>query len=438
MNVAAIIGRPNVGKSTLFNRLLRRRKAIVDIVSGVTRDRHYGESYWNGVKFFIIDTGGYTLYSNNIIEEEMRKQIFIAIKEANSIIFMVDVTTGLIDIDIEIAKILRKEHKKIILAVNKIDSTKNIYDATYFYKLGFDKYFCISSINGSGTGDLLDELLKTFPKGKDTQKNESLPSLPKLAIVGRPNVGKSTLINTLLMENRNIVTNIPGTTRDPININYNLFGFKCILIDTAGIRKKSKLFNSNIEFYAVIRTIKSIEDADVCLLMIDATRGWESTDTNIFNIIKNNNKGILIIINKWDLVEKKTDTNNLFKNIIKNKISNFKDVPIFFISSINKKGILPMMEAAMQLAENRKLKIKTSVLNKTLLPILQNTPPPSVKGKFIKIKYCTQLPTYTPQFVFFTNFPNYIKYSYKKFIENKMRIFFKLKGIPIGIHFRKK
>ncbi|WGH28035.1 MAG: ribosome biogenesis GTPase Der [Candidatus Bostrichicola ureolyticus] len=434
MNIAAIVGRPNVGKSTLFNRLLGHRKAIVDRVSGVTRDRHYGESYWNGIKFSVIDTGGYTLKNNNIIEEEMRKQIFFAIKEANSIIFMVDVTTGLIDIDIEIAKILRKEHKPIILAVNKIDSIKNIYNNTDFYKLGFDKYYSISSINGSGTGDLLDELLKTFPKEIQYKKNENLP---KIAIVGRPNVGKSTLINTLLMENRNIVTNIPGTTRDPIDIYYNLFGFKCILIDTAGIRKKSKLYN-NLEFYAVIRTIKSIENADVCLLMIDATRGWESQDTNILNIIINNNKGILILINKWDLIEKKNDTNKLYKNLILNKIKHFKDVPIFFISSINKKGILPMMEYAIQLYENRKLKIKTSVLNQTLLPLIKNTPPPSVKGKFITIKYCTQLPTYTPQFVFFTNFPNYIKYSYKKFIENKIRYFFKFKGIPIGIHFRKK
>ncbi|WGH27028.1 MAG: ribosome biogenesis GTPase Der [Candidatus Bostrichicola ureolyticus] len=434
MNIAAIVGRTNVGKSTLFNRMLGHRKAIVDRVSGVTRDRHYGESYWNGIKFYVIDTGGYTLKNNNIIEEEMRKQIFFAIKEANSIIFMVDVTTGLIDIDIEIAKILRKEHKPIILAVNKIDSIKNIYNNTDFYKLGFDKYYSISSINGSGTGDLLDELLKTFPKEIQYKKNENLP---KIAIVGRPNVGKSTLINTLLMENRNIVTNIPGTTRDPIDIYYNLFGFKCILIDTAGIRKKSKLYN-NLEFYAVIRTIKSIENADVCLLMIDATRGWESQDTNILNIIINNNKGILILINKWDLIEKKNDTNKLYKNLILNKIKHFKDVPIFFISSINKKGILPMMEYAIQLYENRKLKIKTSVLNQTLLPLIKNTPPPSVKGKFITIKYCTQLPTYTPQFVFFTNFPNYIKYSYKKFIENKIRYFFKFKGIPIGIHFRKK
>ena len=433
-NILAIVGRPNVGKSTLFNRLLERREAIVDSTAGVTRDRHYGKSDWNGVEFTVIDTGGYDVGSDDIFEEEIRRQVQLAVDEATSIVFMVNVEEGLTDTDQEIYQLLRKANKPLYVVVNKVDSAKELLPATEFYQLGIEKYYTLSSATGSGTGELLDDIVKDFPT---TEYVDVFEGLPRITIAGRPNVGKSTLINALLGDERNIVTDIAGTTRDSIETVYNKFGHEFILVDTAGMRKKSKV-NEDLEFYSVMRSIRAIENSDVVILMIDATKGWESQDMNIFGIAQKNRKGIVILVNKWDLVEKETNTMKQFENQIREKIALFSDVPILFISALTKQRILKAVETAVEVYENRKKRIKTSKLNEIMLPIIENTPPPALKGKYIKIKYCTQLPTVTPQFAFFCNLPQYVKEPYKRFIENQLRKNFDFTGVPIEVYFRQK
>jgi len=433
-NILAIVGRPNVGKSTLFNRLLERREAIVDSTAGVTRDRHYGKSDWNGVEFTVIDTGGYDVGSDDIFEEEIRKQVQLAVDEATSIVFMVNVEEGLTDTDQEIYQLLRKANKPLYVVVNKVDSSKELLPATEFYQLGIEKYYTLSSATGSGTGELLDDIVKDFPT---TEYVDVFEGLSRITIAGRPNVGKSTLTNALLGDERNIVTDIAGTTRDSIETVYNKFGHEFILVDTAGMRKKSKV-SEDLEFYSVMRSIRAIENSDVVILMIDATKGWESQDMNIFGIAQKNRKGIVILVNKWDLVEKETNTMKQFENQIRKKIALFSDVPILFISALTKQRILKAVETAVEVYENRKKRIKTSKLNEIMLPIIENTPPPALKGKYIKIKYCTQLPTVTPQFAFFCNLPQYVKEPYKRFIENQLRKNFDFTGVPIEVYFRQK
>ena len=433
-NIVAIVGRPNVGKSTLFNRLLEKREAIVDSTAGVTRDRHYGKSDWNGVDFTVIDTGGYDVGSDDIFEEEIRKQVQLAVDEATSIIFMVNVEEGLTDIDNEIYQLLRKSNKPIYVVVNKVDSAKEELPATEFYQLGIEKYYTLSSATGSGTGDLLDDIVADFPT---TEYVDPFDGLPRITIAGRPNVGKSTLTNALLGDERNIVTNIAGTTRDSIETLYKKFGYEFVLVDTAGMRKKSKV-SEDLEFYSVMRSIRAIEHSDVVIIMVDATKGWESQDMNIFSLAQKNRKGIVILINKWDLVEKSTNTMKQFEAQIREKISLFSDVPILFISALTKQRILKAVETAMEGNENRSKRIKTSKLNEIMLPIIEDTPPPALKGKYIKIKYCTQLPTVTPQFAFFCNLPQYVKEPYKRFIENQLRKNFDFKGVPIEVYFRQK
>ena len=433
-NIVAIVGRPNVGKSTLFNRLLERREAIVDSTAGVTRDRHYGKSDWNGVDFTVIDTGGYDVGSDDIFEEEIRKQVQLAVDEATSIIFMVNVEEGLTDIDNEIYQLLRKSNKPIYVVVNKVDSAKEELPATEFYQLGIEKYYTLSSATGSGTGDLLDDIVADFPT---TEYVDPFDGLPRITIAGRPNVGKSTLTNALLGDERNIVTNIAGTTRDSIETLYKKFGYEFVLVDTAGMRKKSKV-SEDLEFYSVMRSIRAIEHSDVVIIMVDATKGWESQDMNIFSLAQKNRKGIVILVNKWDLVEKSTNTMKQFEAQIREKISLFNDVPILFISALTKQRILKAVETAMEVNENRSKRIKTSKLNEIMLPIIEDTPPPALKGKYIKIKYCTQLPTVTPQFAFFCNLPQYVKEPYKRFIENQLRKNFDFKGVPIEVYFRQK
>mgnify|MGYP000274441331 FL=1 len=433
-NILAIVGRPNVGKSTLFNRLLERREAIVDSTAGVTRDRHYGKSDWNGVEFTVIDTGGYDVGSDDIFEEEIRKQVQLAVDEATSIVFMVNVEEGLTDTDQEIYQLLRKANKPLYVVVNKVDSAKELLPATEFYQLGIEKYYTLSSATGSGTGELLDDIVRDFPT---TEYVDVFEGLPRITIAGRPNVGKSTLTNALLGDERNIVTDIAGTTRDSIETIYNKFGHEFILVDTAGMRKKSKV-SEDLEFYSVMRSIRAIENSDVVILMIDATKGWESQDMNIFGIAQKNRKGIVILVNKWDLVEKETNTMKQFENQIREKIALFSDVPILFISALTKQRILKAVETAVEVYENRKKRIKTSKLNEIMLPIIENTPPPALKGKYIKIKYCTQLPTVTPQFAFFCNLPQYVKEPYKRFIENQLRKNFDFTGVPIEVYFRQK
>ena len=433
-NILAIVGRPNVGKSTLFNRLLERREAIVDSTAGVTRDRHYGKSDWNGVEFTVIDTGGYDVGSDDIFEEEIRRQVQLAVDEATSIVFMVNVEEGLTDTDQEIYQLLRKANKPLYVVVNKVDSSKELLPATEFYQLGIEKYYTLSSATGSGTGELLDDIVKDFPTPEYVDVFEGLP---RITIAGRPNVGKSTLTNALLGDERNIVTDIAGTTRDSIETVYNKFGHEFILVDTAGMRKKSKV-SEDLEFYSVMRSIRAIENSDVVILMIDATKGWESQDMNIFGIAQKNRKGIVILVNKWDLVEKETNTMKQFENQIREKIALFSDVPILFISALTKQRILKAVETAVEVYENRKKRIKTSKLNEIMLPIIENTPPPALKGKYIKIKYCTQLPTVTPQFAFFCNLPQYVKEPYKRFIENQLRKNFDFTGVPIEVYFRQK
>ncbi len=431
--ITAIVGRPNVGKSTLFNRLIQRREAIVDEVSGVTRDRHYGKSDWNGKEFSLIDTGGYEAGSEDVFEQEIRKQISLAIDEADAIMFVTDVETGITPTDELIAGWLRKVEKPVFLVVNKVDNARRMQDAMEFYALGFEKYYPVSSINGSGTGELLDDLVSLIPD----QTAGGTDLLPHFAVAGRPNAGKSSFINALLGEPRHIVTDIAGTTRDSIHTRYNRFGFDFYLVDTAGIRRKSKV-KENIEFYSVMRAIRAIEHADVVLLIVDATRGFEGQDKNIFWLAQKNRKGIVILVNKWDLVEKDTHTMRHFKEKILEQTAPFTDVPVVFISALTKQRIYKAIETATGVYENRRRRIPTSKLNELMLPVVKDNPPPTVKGKYIKIKYCMQLPTHTPQFAFFANLPQYIKDPYKRFVENRLREFFDFHGVPLEIYFRKK
>ena len=433
-NIVAIVGRPNVGKSTLFNRLLERREAIVDSTAGVTRDRHYGKSDWNGVEFTVIDTGGYEVNTEDVFQEEISKQVQLAIDEATSIIFMLNVEEGLTDTDYEIYEKLRRSNKPAYITVNKVDSAKEELAATEFYQLGIEEYFTLSSATGSGTGELLDKIVKDFPT---TDYKDPFEGLPKITIAGRPNVGKSTLTNALLDVERNIVTDVAGTTRDSIQTLYNKFGHEFVLVDTAGMRRKSKV-NEDLEFYSVMRSIRSIEYSDVVIIMVDATLGWESQDMNIFGLAQKNRKGIVILVNKWDLVEKETNTTRDFEAAIRHKIGQFSDVPILFVSALTKQRILKAVEMAMQVYEDRKKKIKTSKLNEVMLPVFEATPPPAIKGKYIKIKYCVQLPTPSPQFVFFCNLPQYVKEPYKRFTENQLRKHFGFTGVPIEVYFRQK
>jgi len=433
MSIVAIVGRPNVGKSTLFNRMVQRREAIVDSVSGVTRDRHYGKSDWNGREFSIIDTGGYIVGSDDVFEAEIDKQVEIAISEADAIIFMVDVESGITGMDQEVAKLLRKSKKPFFLAVNKVDSATRENDAFEFYNLGVEKYYTLSSMNGSGTGDLLDDIVAALPDEPEKEEEE----IPRFAVVGRPNAGKSSFINALIGEDRYIVTDIAGTTRDSIDTRYNRFGFEFNLVDTAGIRKKSKV-KEDIEFYSVMRSVRAIEHSDVILLVFDATRGFDGQVQNIFWLAERNNKGIVILANKWDLVEKDTQSVKDFEKYIRQQIEPYTDVPILFISVVTKQRIFKAIETAVEVYKNRSKRIKTSELNEVMLPIIESYPPPQYKGKYVKIKYCTQLPTPYPSFAFFANLPQYVKEPYKRFIENKMRDKFDFKGVPITIYIRKK
>jgi ribosome-associated GTPase engA len=431
--IVAIVGRPNVGKSTFFNRLIKRREAIVDAVSGVTRDRHYGKTDWNGVEFSVIDTGGYLAGGDDTFQKEIDKQVNLAIDEADAIIFMVNVEDGLTGMDESVAALLRKSKKPVFVVVNKVDSNNRRDDAHEFYALGFEHLFSISSINGSGTGDLLDELVKNLPEKE--QKEEE--NLPRFAVVGRPNAGKSSFINALIGEDRYIVTDIAGTTRDAIDTRYNRFGFEFNLVDTAGIRRKSKV-KEDLEFYSVMRSIRAIEHSDVSILMLDATRGFESQDANIFWLAQRNRKGIVILVNKWDLVEKENNTAKAYEAAIRKEIEPFTDVPIIFVSALNKQRIYKAIETAVEVYNNRTKRIPTRQLNEVMLPIIENYPPPAIKGKYVKIKFCTQLPTPMPQFAFFANLPQYVKDPYRRFIENKLRENFDFKGVPIDVYFRQK
>jgi GTP-binding protein len=432
-NIVAIVGRPNVGKSTLFNRLTETKGAIVDEISGVTRDRNYGKCDWNGREFSVVDTGGYVVKSGDIFEAEIRKQVMEAIKEADLIIFMVDVESGITLMDQEIAEILRKIKKPVFTVVNKVDNTARYNDIHEFHKLGLGQIYPVSSISGSGTGDLLDELVKAFTKGEEVEE----PDIPRFAIVGRPNVGKSTLLNTLMGAERTVVTPIPGTTRDSILTRYTRFNHDFFLIDTAGLRKKQKV-HEDLEFYSVLRAIRSIESSDVCLLMLDATLGIEAQDINIFRLILRNRKGAVVLVNKWDLIEKNSRTTEEFTREIKAKTAPFQDYPLIFISAINKQRIFRVLEEAVNVYHNRLKKIPTNQLNKIMLPLIEGNPPPAVKGKYIRIKYVTQLPTHAPSFAFFANLPQYINDPYKRYIENKLRENFGFTGAPIQIFFRKK
>lgn len=432
-NIVAIVGRPNVGKSTFFNRLIQKRQAIVDSISGVTRDRHYGKTDWNGKEFSVIDTGGYIIGSDDIFESEIRKQVDLAIEEANAILFLVDAQQGVTDMDMTVAKHLRKSDKSVFLVANKVDNGQIMQEAVELYALGMGDYFCISSINGSGTGELLDELTAKLP---DTEAEED-SNLPRFAIVGRPNVGKSSFVNALVGEERNIVTDIAGTTRDSLDTHYTKFGHDFVLVDTAGVRKKKKV-SEDLEFYSVMRSIRSIEYSDVCLLLIDATIGFESQDQSIFHLADKNRKGIVILVNKWDLVDKDTQTTKAYEAAIREKIAPFTDVPILFISALTKQRLLKALEIAIKVSVDRKSRISTSKLNDVMLPYIEQNPPPATKGKYIRIKFCTQLPTKTPTFAFFANLPQYIKEPYKRYIENKLRESFNFSGVPLQIFFRKK
>jgi GTP-binding protein len=435
-SIVAIVGRPNVGKSTLFNRLVQSRAAIVDETSGVTRDRIYGKCEWNGIEFSVVDTGGYAVNSDDEFEDVIRNQALIAINEADVLLFMVDVITGITDYDEMVAKIIRKSGKKTFIVVNKVDTNDRIPEASYFYSLGMDNLFPVSSINGAGTGDLLDDLVKALPKQDKAGENED-DNLPKIAVVGRPNVGKSSIVNAFIGEERNIVTPISGTTRDSIYTHYNKFGYNLLLVDTAGIRKKAKV-SEDIEFYSVMRAVKAIENSDVCILMIDATRGLEGQDQRIFGLIEKNRKGLVILVNKWDLIDKENNTTKSFEKEIREKTAPFVDYPVVFTSAITKQRIYKALEEAINVYENSKQHISTSQLNDYMLPIIEATPPPSLKGKYIKIKYITQLPGSPPSFAFFCNLPQYIKEPYKRFLENKIRQNWNLSGVPINIFMRKK
>jgi len=432
-NIVAIVGRPNVGKSTLFNRLTESRQAITDEISGVTRDRHYGKSEWGGKEFSVIDTGGYITGSEDVFEGEIRKQVELAIDEANVILFIVDAKDGITEMDTAVVQLLRKTAKKTLLVANKTDNSTLLEEAVEFYNLGMGDYFPISSMSGSGTGDLLDELILHFEEDPDKEEID----LPKFAIVGRPNVGKSSFVNALIGKDQNIVTDIAGTTRDSLNTRFNKFGFDFYLIDTAGVRKKKKV-HENLEFYSVMRAVRAIEHSDVCILMIDATRGFETQDQRIFHIADKNKKGIVILVNKWDTIEKNTESTQQFEDQILKQISPFKDIPILFVSVLEKQRLLKGLETAIEVYKNRTQRITTSELNETMLAIIEKNPPPATKGKYIKIKYCTMLPTATPTFAFFANLPQYIKETYKRFLENKIREIYDFSGVPITIYFRQK
>jgi GTP-binding protein len=434
MSIVAIVGRPNVGKSTLFNRLTESRKAIVDEVAGVTRDRQYGKSVWNGLEFSVIDTGGYVLNSDDVFEEEIRKQVTIAIEEADAILFVVDVETGITDMDDAVAGILRRSKKAVFVTVNKVDNSARIMESHEFYSLGLGDLYCISSINGSGTGDLLDAVVASLPQ---KAKDETGENIPRFAVVGRPNVGKSSFINALIGIERNIVTDVAGTTRDSILTRYNKFGHDFYLVDTAGLRKKAKV-KEDIEFYSVLRSVRTIEESDVCMLLLDATRGVEAQDLSIFNLALRNNKGVVILVNKWDLVEKDNTSVKKFTATIHERIAPFVDVPVIFMSALTKQRIFKALETAVQVFQNRQQKIKTSALNGVMLEAIENYPPPATKGKYIKIKYVTQLPSPTPSFAFFANLPQYVKEPYRRYLENKLRENFNFSGVPIRIFLRKK
>ena len=434
MSLVAIVGRPNVGKSTLFNRLVGHRQAIVDETAGTTRDRHYGKTDWNGKEFSIIDTGGYAVNSDDIFEDDIRRQVMLAIEEADLILFMVEVKTGITDLDMMMADVLRRSGKKTLVVCNKVDNYDLIYQSHEFYSLGLGDPFCISSMSGSGTGDLMDEILKLLPE--DT-KAEEFDDLPRITIVGRPNVGKSSLTNALLGEERNIVTNIAGTTRDSIHTRYNKYGMDFYLVDTAGMRKKGKEME-DLEFYSVMRSIRAIENSDVCILMLDAQQGLESQDLNIHNLIVRNRKGCVIVVNKWDLIEKENNTMKEWKEFLEKKLAPFNDIPIIFTSVLNKQRILEVLQQAIRVYNSRKRRIPTSELNDFILPVIEDYPPASTKGKYIRIKYATQLPTPTPQFAFFVNLPQYIKDSYRRYLENKMREQWDFSGVPMQIYFRQK
>ena len=429
----AIVGRPNVGKSTLFNRLIKRREAIVDSVSGVTRDRNYGKSEWNGKEFSVIDTGGYIKGSDDIFEAEIRKQVEIAIDEANVILFVVDVMTGITDLDEMVAEMLRKSKKRVFIAANKVDNTDRIGMSSEFYSFGLGDIYDMSAVSGSGTGDLLDEVVKHFDKNAPMDE----PDIPRVAVVGKPNVGKSSLINALTGQERNIVTEISGTTRDAINTRFNAFGHDFILIDTAGIRKKSKV-HEDIEYYSVLRSVRAIENADVCVFMIDATEGVQKQDLSIFYIAEKNHKGVVVLVNKWDLIEKETNTARDYEKVLKDKLAPFTDVPVLFISELEKKRIFNENELALDVFENRHRKVPTSKLNDIMLKVVQNYQAPVVRGHIIKIKFVSQLPTRVPSFAYFTNFPDDIKTPYRNYLENQIRANFKFTGVPVRIYFRKK
>ena len=432
--IVAIVGRPNVGKSTLFNRLVGMRQAIVDQTAGVTRDRHYGKAEWCGREFSVIDTGGYTTNSDDIFEEEIRKQVSMAIEEADLILFLCEVNTGITDYDAEIADILRRIKKPVIPVVNKIDSGNQMYGTYEFHALGLGEPFAISAINGGGTGDLLDRICELLPAEKEKKEEENIP---RITIVGRPNVGKSSITNAFLGEERNIVTPIAGTTRDSISTLYNKFGYKFMLVDTAGLRKKGKV-TEDLEFYSVMRAIRAIENSDICILMIDAQCGMEAQDMAIFNLIARNKKGCVIVVNKWDTITKESNTLKEYTALIKKRIAPFSDVPVIFTSVINKQRIFDVLEAAAEVYKNYTKRIPTSELNEVMLEEIENYPPPATKGKYIKIKYITQLPSKTPSFAFFCNLPQYIKEPYKRFLENRIRAHFGFTGVPIQIYLRQK
>ena len=431
--IVAIVGRPNVGKSTLFNRLIGERKSIVDDVSGVTRDRQYGISDWNGKDFTVIDTGGFVEHSEDVFEKAIREQVKIALEEAGLILFMVDVTCGITDLDQDIANILRKTNKPVITVVNKVDNASRELDATEFYSLGLGEMFTLSSISGSGTGELLDRVAELLPDAKAEEEED----IPKFTIVGRPNVGKSSFLNALLGQERNVVTDVAGTTRDSIHTRYDYFNKDFLLIDTAGIRKKAKV-HENLEFYSVIRAVKAIDEADVCFLMIDATIGLESQDLNIFSLIRKRKKGVVILVNKWDLMKKETNTTKEYEKSIREKTAPFTDIPIIFISALTKQRIFKAIETAIDVYKNRSKKIPTSKLNNVMLEAIERYKPPVVKDKFVKIKYITQLKSPTPTFAFFCNLPQYIKESYKRYLENQLREHFNFTGVPVSLYFRKK
>ena len=434
MGIVAIVGRPNVGKSTLFNRLVGMRQAIVDSTAGTTRDRHYGRTDWNGRDFSVIDTGGYTVNGEDVFEEEIRRQVMLAIDEADVILFMTEVSTGITDLDMFMADILRRADKKVFLVVNKVDNSEQLYGTPEFYALGLGEPYAISSMSGSGTGDLMDAIVAALPPDERDGGEEELP---RITIVGRPNVGKSSMTNALLGQERNIVTPVAGTTRDSIHTRYNKYGMDFYLIDTAGLRKKGKV-TEDLEFYSVMRSIRAIESSDVCILMLDASQGVESQDLNIFNLIVRNRKGCVIVVNKWDLIPKDSNTMKEWRAAIAKKLAPFSDVPVIFTSVPDRQRILEVLQTALRVYRSRARRIPTSEFNDYILPIIEETPPPSIKGKYIRIKYAAQLPNPTPVFAFFVNLPQYIKDAYRRFLENKIREHWDFSGVPIQIYFRQK